>query len=128
MQKQISITFMSGPKDGDVLIFDVPENIYLEPLILSIGRREDLDICLDFDNQVSRLHANLGFDGSEFWLEDVDSRNGTFLHDERLSANEKNQIEAGTLFKVGRTWLRLDPLPSDMTAPADTISPDSNYE
>lgn len=128
MQQQISITLMSGPKDGDVVIFDVPEEISLDPLLLTIGRREDLDICLDYDNQISRLHAHLGFDGERFWLEDLDSRNGTFINEERLPANEKRPIDPGALFKVGRTWLRLDPLPSDITAPAQTVDPSSDDE
>lgn len=123
MLKQISITFMSGPKDGDCLAFDIPEDSSDQSLVLTIGRREDMDICLNYDSQVSRLHAHLSYDGEKFWIEDTGSRNGTFLDENRLEAEEPVSIEADTMFRVGRTWLRLDPLPSDVTAPAEPIHP-----
>lgn len=126
MLEQITITFMSGPKDGDSLTFAVPERIQEVPMVLTIGRREGSDICLSYDSQVSRLHAHLGFDGARFWLEDTDSRNGTFLDGERLPKNQRASLHPGTIFRVGRTWLRLDPLPSDITAAAEAIEPDDN--
>lgn len=121
---QISITFMSGPKDGEVLVFPIPEDFEEVPLVLTIGRREGTDVCLSYDNQVSRLHAHLGFDGDTFWLEDTESRNGTFIDGERINPNQRITIEPGSLFRVGRTWLRLDPLPSDITAAAEPVNPD----
>lgn len=130
VSRQISITFMSGPRDGDVLKFDIDFERMPPPLIITIGRREDMDIQLHFDSQASRLHAHLGYDGTDFWLEDVESRNGVFLHDDqRIEA--RTPILPGDLFRVGKTWLRLDPLPSDITSPADPIAPlphDDEYD
>ncbi len=114
---------MSGPRDGDTLAFDVSLS---PPLVLTIGRREDTDVDLSYDNQVSRLHAHLGYDGESFWLEDMDSRNGTFVDGERLEPNQKKMIEPGRLFKIGRTWLRLDPVPGDVTSPVPPIDPSSD--
>ena len=116
--KKISITFMSGPLDGKTLRFDQPE--MGEETIITIGRREGCDIHLPFDNQVSRLHARLGcaaiaVTSSEsvsnpfllaFWLEDADSRNGTFIEKEAIQGRQN--LRPGTLFRIGRTWLRLD--------------------
>jgi pSer/pThr/pTyr-binding forkhead associated (FHA) protein len=124
MFKQLSITLMSGPHDGDILTFPIPTDMSDAPLVLTIGRREGLDISLEYDSQVSRLHAHLGFDGESFWLEDTGSRNGTFIGDQKLSPGDRILLEPGTLFRVGRTWLRLDPLPTDVTAPAEPIDPD----
>jgi len=111
---------MSGPRDGDTLSFDVDFDHVPPPLIVTIGRREDMDIQLHFDSQASRTHAHLIYDGSDFWLEDLESRNGVFLSDD-VRITERTKIEPGELFRVGRTWLRLDPLPSDITSPADPI-------
>ena len=82
-----------------------------------------MDSCLNDDCQGSRLHAHRSYDGEKFWIEDTGSRNGTFLNDDRLNAEEPVPIDADTMFRVGRTWLRLDPLPSDVTAPAEPIHP-----
>lgn len=123
MLEQITVTLMSGPKDGENLVFPVSGNPKTNPLVLTIGRRDGLDICLNYDSQVSRLHAHLGYNGEHFWIEDTDSRNGTFLDGERISRTERTYIDPGTIFRVGRTWIRLDPLPSDITAASEAIDP-----
>ena len=117
--EKISVTLMSGPRDGEILVFPVKDPNVQHPLVLTIGRREGSDIRLNYDSQVSRLHAHLGFDGESFWLEDMGSRNGTFVDEERLEANKRMFIGAGTIFRVGRTWVRLDSLPNDITAAAE---------
>ncbi|MFN8374170.1 MAG: FHA domain-containing protein [Anaerolineae bacterium] len=120
MRKEISVTYMSGPLDGKKLSFEQPE--LGDERILNIGRRDGCDIYLGFDNQVSRLHARLGcasvaVTSSEsvtspfvltFWLEDEGSRNGTFIEKEKEALKERSNLRPGSLFRIGRTWLRLD--------------------
>ncbi|NWF70270.1 MAG: FHA domain-containing protein [Chloroflexi bacterium] len=120
MKKEISVTFMSGPLDGKKLGFEQPEPG--EERILHIGRREGCEIYLSFDNQVSRLHARLGCmstpitasdTGSapfvlSFWLEDEGSRNGTYVEKDKEPLSGRTHLRPGTLFRIGRTWLRLD--------------------
>lgn len=120
MNRELSITFMSGPLDGKTLRFEQPDTG--DELVLSIGRREGCDIYLPFDSQVSRLHARLGcsvepITGTDsiaepfvlaFWLEDQSSRNGTFLEREKKSIRGRVTLRPGALFRIGRTWMRLD--------------------
>ncbi len=120
MNKDISITFMSGPHDGKTLSFEQPE--MGEERVLLIGRREGCDVHLNFDSQASRIHARLGcasipVTASEsvdnpfmlgFWLEDGNSRNGTFLEKDKLPIRGRVSLRPGSLFRVGRTWMRLD--------------------
>jgi pSer/pThr/pTyr-binding forkhead associated (FHA) protein len=117
---ELSITFMSGPLDGKTLTFDQPD--LGRQRIITIGRREGCDILLKFDNQVSRLHARLGCMSRpstlsdttsapsilSFWLEDGGSRNGTFVEKDPDPLEERIPMRPGILFRVGRTWLRLD--------------------
>lgn len=117
---EISITFMSGPYDGKTLSFDQPD--IGEQRVLIIGRREGCDIYLNFDNQVSREHAHLGVMSQpvtatdsitnpsylSFWLEDVGSRNGTFIEKQASRISQRTDLRPGTLFRIGRTWMRLD--------------------
>lgn len=119
-EREISITFMSGPLDGKTLHFEQPD--IGDELVLSIGRREGCDIHLPFDNQVSRLHARLGCRVQavsssesvinpfllEFWLQDMSSRNGTFVENRRDPLDGRIGLRPGALFRVGRTWMRLD--------------------
>ena len=102
----VTITFMSGPMDGKTLQWPYPEG---SELVLTIGRRESCDIVLNYDTQVSRVHARVVYETGQrtFYLEDTGSRNGTFLGNNRLDG--RVPLKPGTLFRVGRTWLRLDP-------------------
>ncbi len=98
----IAIGLMSGPRDGDVLYLEATPD-----MVLIVGRREESDICLNYDNQVSREHASIVYDGQRFWLEDLRSTNGTYLGKERIY--ERVELHPGQLFRIGRTWLRLEP-------------------
>lgn len=118
--RDISITFMSGPYDGKALSFRQPDAG--DERILLIGRREGCDIHLHFDSQASRVHARLGIASIPvtatesvhnpfvlgFWLEDGTSRNGTFVEREKTAIKGRVSLRPGTIFRVGRTWLRLD--------------------
>ena len=120
MERELSITYMSGPHDGKTQRFDQPE--VGDEMVLNIGRREGCDIHLPFDNQVSRLHARLGCVANavsasdsvtepfllSFWLEDMRSRNGTYIEREKDALRGRTSLRPGTLFRIGRTWLRLD--------------------
>lgn len=116
---EISITFMSGPLDGKTLTFERPAAG--EERIITFGRRDTCDVHLPFDNQVSRIHAHLGCkaqslaDNDEtastllsFWLEDRSSRNGTYIEKDPDPLEARVDLRPGTLFRIGRTWLRLD--------------------
>ena len=119
-RRELSVTYMSGPLDGKKLVFDQPH--IGEEKAIAIGRREGCDIHIPFDNQVSRLHARLGCvsvptttgenDASPyvltFWLEDGGSRNGTFVEKEEDPIGGRVSLRPGALFRIGRTWLRLD--------------------
>lgn len=118
--RELSITFMSGPRDGETLRFAQPE--IGGEVVLEIGRREGCDLHLPYDNQASRLHARLGCAATavtssesvvepfilSFWLEDLRSRNGTFLERDAQPIRGRVSLRPGTLFRVGRTWMRLD--------------------
>ncbi|MGB1288771.1 MAG: FHA domain-containing protein [Aggregatilineales bacterium] len=119
MQEQIRIAVMSGVEDGSGLHLNAGRDgvIRDSEWTLSIGRREENDICLRQDTFVSRHHAKLHYRDTVWWLEDCKSRNGTFVENEkdffidtRVSSGEKNMIpvKIGQLFRVGRTWLKLD--------------------
>jgi pSer/pThr/pTyr-binding forkhead associated (FHA) protein len=108
---RVSITFMSGPLDGKTMTWEVSE--LGSDLIITIGRRDGCDILLDYDSQVSRLHARVISEATQhrFFLEDANSRNGTFLSNEKIHG--RVSLERGQLFRVGRTWLRIDPVRQD---------------
>lgn len=107
---------MSGPRDGDVLTFHALLDSG-RPAEVTIGRRETCDVCLSYDSQVSRDHAIVVYDGLSFWIEDRGSTNGTFVEDQKIAG--RTLIEPGQLFRVGRTWLRVEPVAQFSTTSGD---------
>ena len=72
------------------------------PNSVTIGRGSACDIRLAWDDQVSRVHAQLDPVGPDWMLiDDGLSRNGTFLNGERLSG--RRRLADGDTFVLGST-------------------------
>ncbi len=61
-----------------------PESVHQYNLSqLLIGRDPTCDVCLP-NELVSAQHARLSFHHNQWWVEDLQSTNGTYLNDERV--------------------------------------------
>lgn len=70
-------------------------NIILRDEKLLIGKmKSKVDIVIELPI-ISRLHARLWKEEGCYYVEDLNSRNGTFINGERLQANEKKEIKPG---------------------------------
>jgi hypothetical protein len=69
---------------------------------VTIGRRATNDIALDWDREVSRLHALIEHIGESWTITDDNlSSNGSFVNGERLSG--RHRLEDGDTILVGAT-------------------------
>ena len=96
------LMIMSGPEDGMSVYLALPKQggeAYL------IGRREDCDVVLPYDSQISRQHARLFQKDNQWCLQDLGSRNGTYVGKQKIEGVAS--IVLGQMFRIGRTWLRL---------------------
>lgn len=66
---------------------------------LTIGRDEGNFVLLD-DVGVSRNHARIAFDGRSVIVEDLESKNGTFVNNAAIT---KRELEDGDLVHIGHT-------------------------
>ena len=74
------------------------------PAPTSLGRSTDCDVSLEWDQEVSRLHAELALIGDQWVLiDDGLSSNGTFLGDERVSG--RRRLADGDVFRIGATTI-----------------------
>ncbi len=64
-----------------------------------IGRAKQCALRLD-SSDISAKHARLGYEGGEFWIEDLGSTNGTFLNQQQISG--RVNIPPGTPIALGR--------------------------
>ncbi len=54
------------------------------------------------DNSVSRIHARITNADGRFYLEDLNSTNGTFKNGVRMQPYEKKKLEEGDEIKCGK--------------------------
>lgn len=62
-------------------------------------------IFLD-DPTVSRRHAKIYHKGNSFFIEDLDSRNGTYVNEKQVNKNERELLQNGDLIKLGTVVLK----------------------
>jgi pSer/pThr/pTyr-binding forkhead associated (FHA) protein len=78
----------------------------LEPATkrVTVGRSSGNDIALEWDTEVSRLHAELESLGDEWTVADDGlSRNGSFVNGQRISG--RHRLRDGDVVRVGRTHI-----------------------
>ena len=93
----IKLEVLSGPMDGS--------EFFLQKEITTIGREEKNDILMPFDTSISRHHSKISFENECYWLEDVGSRNGTYIGEDQI--NRKVKIDLETIFRLGKSEMRL---------------------
>jgi serine/threonine protein kinase len=73
---------------------------------MNIGRDETNQIILD-NPKISRHHSRIEYDGQRYWVSDMNSRNGTFLGNDRLDAGNPAQWEGDKPVRLGDVFIRL---------------------
>lgn len=78
----------------------------LTPRGLTIGRGTDNDLQIAYD-MVSRRHAWVTFEGGYYYVTDLNSANGTYLGNIRLTPNEPTLWTPGTPLRVGDVFIQI---------------------
>ncbi|MCA9204340.1 MAG: SpoIIE family protein phosphatase [Planctomycetales bacterium] len=81
----------NGPRQGARYELDSKEHV--------LGRHPDCQIVVDV-GAVSRQHARIVPDGDEFALEDLESRNGTYLNGQPIKARLRHQLNHGDRVRI----------------------------
>lgn len=96
---------VEGPRAGRRILLDGPE--------LTIGRSEDCDLSIP-ERQVSRRHARIRQEGDQYVVEDLGSKNGTFLNGQELAS--PHTLEDGDEIQIA-LCCKLAFVAADATAP-----------
>jgi pSer/pThr/pTyr-binding forkhead associated (FHA) protein/S1-C subfamily serine protease len=80
-----------------------------ETSTVRIGRDpvSELPIAGEAAKVVSTAHLRLVHDGAAWWVEDLSSRNGTYVDARRLTAGSREKLTAGSVLGLGETGPRL---------------------
>ncbi|MDX1613974.1 MAG: FHA domain-containing protein [Candidatus Promineifilaceae bacterium] len=96
---------------GTLRVISAPDNVLAVgqelPLypVTSIGRSAMCTVVID-DDFASSEHALITERGEQWWLEDLNSRNGTLLNEVLIETAVV--LSAGDLITVGRTQFRIE--------------------
>src|SRR3990167_10636825 len=103
MEQTLTLAFMSGARDGEVVQLATSG----APQSVSIGRTAPCELVISDDPDMSRRHARIFWGGSSWMLEDLDSSNGTFIGEFQAASrlSEPTAIKDGHIFRVGLTRL-----------------------
>jgi len=82
--------------------------------MITVGRAHNNDLRLE-DNSVSKFHAYFSEQEDALYLVDAKSSNGTFVGDEQLTPNSREQLESGSLIRFGDLTATLLDAPSFFT-------------
>lgn len=93
-----SLTVTSGPLTGTTLNLHGYQEV-------TMGRSSSSTLVIE-DDFASGSHARLLRRSGTWYLEDLDSRNGTFLDGQRIDQPE--QLSAGRELRIGQTTVRLE--------------------
>jgi len=92
--RRISLAILSGPDQGKIVVVDRPKMV--------LGR-SDSDVILA-DPEISRQHAVVEIYEDKYLLRDLNSTNGTFVGDRKITAEE---VENHGEFRVGGSRMML---------------------
>lgn len=78
--------------------------ISLDGRPITIGRADDSTLVLD-DDYASTRHARLSLRGSDWYVEDLGSTNGTYL--DRAKVTGPTKVPLGVPIRIGKTVIEL---------------------
>jgi len=90
------------------------EHVELTDKALTVGRSPDADIAI-LDERASRMHCGIRLWDGEYYVKDLQSKNGTYLNNEKV---EMSKLAPGDKIRIGKTVLAVE----DESAPGpDTL-------
>lgn len=112
MTEALDIIVMSGPYDGESHRLNAPHDPVRGYVL---GRRPDCDLAFAYDDWVSGQHIRLFRDSDQWYVEDLNSTNRTYLGQRRRDGTFAGRelvsgilpIADGQLIQLGRLWIRV---------------------
>jgi adenylate cyclase len=113
----VKITYTFAGKES-VFEREIPQIVIGRP---KYGLSVDLDLTPD--QGVSRPHARIWAEGEQFWIEDLNSINGTTVDGKAIKGKGKTPLAPGVPIRISETNLKLEP-PADIADLTRTRLPD----
>lgn len=90
--------------------------------VITIGRGSQNDVVIDA-NVVSRRHAQITQQGSDYWITDTGSTNGVAINGRRIPAHQPIKLDDGALLRIGDQFGNSVAMTFQLTAQQQTAVP-----
>ena len=108
-----------------ISLFDGSQRrVPLESRRLTLGRSSENDLAYPDDPVLSRRHINFEFDGQNWWVEDLNTTNGTLVNGTRLAA--RHRLSVGDSISAGRLTLNFE-VPTDLEPDVTFVNDESQH-
>lgn len=94
----IKVFIAKGPEQGRLFV--------LKSNTVQIGRASNNEVRLDEDS-VSRKHAKIIFEKDQYYIEDLRSRNGTWVNGNAIQSGERVRVQEGVPIAFGNVLISL---------------------
>lgn len=89
---------------------------------LTLGRSSENDLAYPDDPVLSRRHIDFDFDGQDWWVEDLNTTNGTLVNGTRLAG--RHRLAVGDSVSAGRLTLNFE-IPTDLDPEVTFVADES---
>ena len=76
------------------------ERAAIDKINFTLGKDPSCDYCIEGNNSVSRSHAKFLVRGSDCFITDMRSTNGTYVNNKRISPNEEMKLKNGDIIRI----------------------------
>ena len=90
-----TIHILNGPEKG--------QSYNLINETIDIGRSPENDINMA-DRSISRKHLRIHREGNAYFIRDLQSTNGTYIHDQQIPPEKEVKVEEGIPIAVGNIF------------------------
>ena len=94
---------MSGQGRGAASLVRVRtgETVSISKQVFTVGKeRRKVDFCISDNNSISRTHAQIICNGSNYYIVDLNSTNYTFVNGNRVEARQEVLLKSGDRIKL----------------------------
>jgi HD-GYP domain-containing protein (c-di-GMP phosphodiesterase class II) len=92
--------------------------------VLQLGREGEIQVL---DALASRQHAEVFAIGDMYFVRDLDSRNGTYINEERLDPDDQALLRVGDLIRIGTTQIVFEDVASEAEEPEFVGEEDEDF-
>lgn len=94
-----AITLISCTEDEHILEFRVGKEIV-------IGRSDEADIIINFDNSISKKHCTITYSNGKIMVNDLQSANKTYINN--IEITQLSELRSGDVLRLGRTSFNVE--------------------